>query len=447
MQPPQASSRATAGSAMRPARRTLHVVAVAGLFAAGLIGIAGRPISAFAVGTMLYVSPTGSHTNDGQTRATPLASVQDALDRAVPGVTINLAPGAYVGDLSTIRAGTASARITLRGSDDARGATAHRTVVYGTSHVINVDHSYYTITGFSVDGQQALEAAYRRDHPASVAGYPDAAALAADPSLMTAFKETYQSSVKDGRLIYVGNTATGLTGIKIDNMLLQGGGGECVRIRNSTTHSVVSNSVVRYCGLFAKPSNDRYYYHNGEGIYLGTSPKSTTQPQPGKDATNDNTVTRNTLWTFGSECVDVKEVAARNTITANDCGYNLEPVESDGSNIELRGDHNIIAQNDIHQSLGWGVKLVSDSAAYDRGGNSVSANAISQDASGISLYSRQTGVTACGNQMSGTALGPGTAHATDPCPPGSAERPADRATLPAAADESPLHHRPPAETV
>lgn len=384
-----------------------------------------------AVGTSIYVSPTGSDTNDGLSAASPLKSVQLALDRATAGATINLAPGAYVGDLSTVKAGTALAPITLRGQDDARSTTAPRTVVYGTGHVIDLNHSYYRLTGFAVDGQQALEAAYRKDHPTSVTGYPDMATLVADPTAMTAFKDKYQASVRDGRLIYVGNNASGLTGITIDNMLLQGGGGECMRMRNSTTGSTVENSVVRYCGLFGKPSKDRYVYHNGEGIYLGTSPKSTDQPQAGSDATSHNVLTHNSIDTFGSECVDVKEVASGNLISDNDCGYNLEPADSDGSNIELRGDHNTVLGNSIHDSLGWNVKLVSDSSTYDRGGNTVSNNTMSSAGHGVSLYSKQSGVTACGNTMSGTVVSASPLGAAAPCPAGSSPSPTASPSPPA----------------
>lgn len=50
----------------------------------------------FGTGPKLYVSPTGSDTNDGLTPESPLASIQLAVDKAVdPGTTIYLAPGEY----------------------------------------------------------------------------------------------------------------------------------------------------------------------------------------------------------------------------------------------------------------------------------------------------------------------------------------------------------------
>lgn len=56
------------------------------------------PIATAKLGTgpKLYVSPTGSDTNDGLTPESPLASIQLAIDKAVdPGTTIYLAPGEY----------------------------------------------------------------------------------------------------------------------------------------------------------------------------------------------------------------------------------------------------------------------------------------------------------------------------------------------------------------
>lgn len=47
-------------------------------------------------GPVLYVSPTGSDSNDGLTKDTPLASIQLAIDKALdPGTTIYLAAGEY----------------------------------------------------------------------------------------------------------------------------------------------------------------------------------------------------------------------------------------------------------------------------------------------------------------------------------------------------------------
>ena len=81
-------------------------------------------------GPKLYVSPTGSDTNDGLTEATPLASIQLAIDKAVdPGTTIYLAPGEY--------------RPTARINIDERNGTAdnyNSLICLNGRAVINCDH-------------------------------------------------------------------------------------------------------------------------------------------------------------------------------------------------------------------------------------------------------------------------------------------------------------------
>ena len=80
---------------------------------------------------------------------------------------------------------------------------------------------------------------------------------------------------------------------------------------------------------------------------------------------------RNLIRTFGSECFNVKENAHGNRFEGNVCSDNAESDEYDGSNIELRGHHNIVRDNEIVGSAGVGVKIKPDSAEFDKGGNSL----------------------------------------------------------------------------
>jgi hypothetical protein len=141
-------------------------------------------------------------------------------------------------------------------------------VLYGTGRIVSVDHSFYALDGFTIDGQEKL------------AGVPFPIDLAA----VDAFKDSVQSQVSDGRLIYVGaaDSAHDLTGITINNMFLNGAGGECLRLRNNAHHNAVTGSVIQYCGMYGKGGSGRATYHNGEGVYIGTSPKSTDQPMHDK---------------------------------------------------------------------------------------------------------------------------------------------------------------------
>ena len=131
-------------------------------------------------------------------------------------------------------------------------------------------------------------------------------------------------------------------------MFLNGAGGECVRLRNNAHGNTITDSVVQYCGMYGKGGDDnRTEYHNGEGIYIGTSPKSDDQPMYDNDESSDNTITNNVIRTFGSECLNVKENAHGNLFEGNVCSDNAESDEFDGSNVELRGHDNIVRGNVI----------------------------------------------------------------------------------------------------
>lgn len=313
-------------------------------------------------GLNYYVNPSsGLDTNAGIDVAAPLQLIQTALSKVKPGDTINLADGIYHENLTTITDGTAEARITIKGSETGKDKTGrYKAVLYGSAHIIAVNHNYYTFEGFTIDGQEALASTT----------YPTALADT------EAFKSSVVPLVKDGKLIYVGSddNTLNLTGITIRNMFLSGAGGECIRMRNLTQYSEVADSVIQYCGLFSKQEAGKYAFHNGEGVYIGTSPLSTTQPHNGDDSSNNIYIHNNIIHTYGSECLDVKENAHDVRFENNDCGYNTEPLLYSGSNIELRGYKNTITGNVITQSLGYGIKMWTDSGSYETGGNSVENN-------------------------------------------------------------------------
>jgi hypothetical protein len=240
-------------------------------------------------------------------------------------------------------------------------------------------------------------------------------------SAITAFKQSVARDVEDGRLIYIGasNESRDITGIEIRNMFLSGAGGECVRLRNNAHDNVIADSVIQYCGLFGKKSgnSERFEFHNGEGVYIGTSPKSENQPMHENDTSSGNTVTGNIIRTFGSECFNIKENAHDNVFENNQCFGNAESAEFDGSNIELRGHNNIVRNNTISGSEGVAIKIKSDGDEYDKGGNVVEGNKISDVAEGafqIESDARQGQM--CGNELQGTSLGEDApASVAQPC--------------------------------
>ena len=343
---------------------------------------------AAAGGAALYVDPAGSDGADG-TQAAPLRSIQAALDRAEPGTTINLAPGEYREQPVTMRAGEPGAPITIRGPETGQDrAGRYQATLYGTGRVFSIDHSNYTLEGFTIDGQEELA---DRQPPADV-------------SAITAFKDSVREQVADGRLIYIGASeeSRDITGVTIRNMFLSGAGGECIRLRNNAHDNVIADSVIQYCGMFGKKEDDggRFEYHNGEGVYIGTSPKSDDQPMYENDTSNGNRVTGNIIRTFGSECFNVKENAYDNVFEGNTCSGNTESSEFDGSNIELRGHDNVVRNNTISDSAGYAIKIKSDDEKYDKGGNVVEGNQISRiTAEAFMVESDARQGQLCGNQV------------------------------------------------
>jgi len=360
----------------------------------------------------VYVDPAGSDSNDGSQGA-PFQTIQAALEQATPGTTINLAPGNYYEELATVHDGLPDAPITIKGPESGKDrAGRYKATVYSASRVVNIDNSYYTLDGFTVDGQENL----------ANTPYPT------DLATIDAFKTSVQAQVSDSRLIYIGSAddVRDVTGVTIKNMFLNGGGGECVRLRNNAHGNTITDSVVQYCGMYGKGGSDedRTEFHNGEGIYIGTSPKSDDQPMYENDSSSNNTITNNLIRTFGSECLNVKENAHDNLFEGNVCSDNAESIDFDGSNVELRGFQNIVRGNVISDSAGYNVKIQSDEDEYDKGGNSIENNRISAAAAEpLKIKSSAVQGQICGNVLQSTAdeliEGEGfTGDPTAPCPTG-----------------------------
>jgi hypothetical protein len=415
-----------AGTPTTNNRRTITIVAIAVgaivlLVALVIVATTGGPTNQSpepgAEARQMYVSPTGNDTGDGS-QAAPLRTIQAALDDAEAGTVINLAPGEYREQPTTQRDGDPGAPITIRGPENGKDPSGrNQAVLYGTGRIFNIDHSNYTLEGFTIDGQEGLPAAQ----------------LPTDLGAVDAFKAGAQSQIKDSKLIYIGSadTARDITGITIRNMFLTEAGTECVRLRNNATGNTIADSVIQYCGLFGKKSEDdedgeggegggRFEFHNGEGVYIGTSPKSDNQPMADNDTSSGNQVTGNTIRTFGSECFNVKENAHDNVFENNECSGNTEPREFNGSNVELRGHGNIVRGNVIADSAGWNVKIQSDDEDdYDNGGNVLADNTLSGSAAEpVRIGSDAPQGAFCGNRVTAAQAvdGPSPGDITAPCP-------------------------------
>jgi Protein of unknown function (DUF1565) len=380
---------ATLEGLMRTISRMFVPVAVAALAA---LAVAGGPTaaSAAAPATIYVNSARGADSGPG-TQADPLRTIQQAMNRAGPGTVIHLAAGGYDENVTTRTSGRPGARITVE------GPASGTATLYGTVRAMDIRNSYYTLADFSIDGQQKIEARY------PVSTWPTTTAR------VGAFDATVAPLAVNDRLVYIdsGSATTGVTGTIIEKMTLTGAGGECVRIRNNATGNVVQNSVIRYCGMYPVPQPGQYTYHNGEGVYIGTSPKTTGLVNSRDDQSSGNLVANDTITTYGTECFDVKENAHSNTLTDSRCMDNTEPSRYQGSNVELRGYANTVSGNQVSTSLGYGLKIASDTRAEDLNRNIITDNTFaSQPAGALHDRSRAPAGQVCGNAVgAGSTLG------------------------------------------
>jgi hypothetical protein len=365
----------------------------------------------------LHVSPAGNDSGEGS-QAAPLRTIQAALERATPGSVINLAPGDYREQPVTRWDGTPDAPITIRGPEEGTDPSGrYVATLYGTGRVFSIDHSHYTLEGFTIDGQEELS------------GTP----LPTDLSAADAFKDREQANIADSKLIYIGaaDESRDITGVTIRNMFLTEAGTECVRLRNNAHGNTIADSVIQYCGLFGKDDDggERSPYHNGEGVYIGTSPKSDGQPMADNDTSSHNVITGNIIRTFGSECFNVKENAHDNLFENNVCADNAESAEFNGSNIELRGHNNVLRGNVISGSAGFNVKIQSDDEGYDNGGNSLENNHLSGPAAEhLRIEADDPQEQFCGNVVTSSDVidGNSPGDITAPCPSGGSAPDPDR---------------------
>jgi Bacterial Ig-like domain/Protein of unknown function (DUF1565) len=378
-------------------RRSIRVRSVVLAFAVAIMGVVtGVGASPAFAATDYWVAPTGADTNGGSQTA-PFKTLQKALDVAAPGTTINLAAGTYREAVATKTAGTATAPITIKGPETGKDVNGrYKAVLYGLGgRVFSINHSYYMLSGFTIDGQQNIA---RTAYPA-----------VSSSSQIRTFKDSVQDRAVNSKLVYVGASTTlfDIVGTTISDMFLNGSGGECVRFRDRAANSLIDNSTIQWCGMLGQGNDvDQYKYHNAEGVYIGTSPKSTDQPLYANDTSNNIVVRNSTINTYGSECFEVKENAHHNRLESSTCGWNDEPSTFQGSNVEFRGDHNTVLGSTLSNSRSWNMKLASDSSTYDKGGNTAQGTSFAGAAT-YGIINRQTGSGPfCGDTFTGPVSDP-----------------------------------------
>lgn len=356
--------------------------AAAAVSAAAVAALSAPPAGSTVSAVNLYVNPVLGTAAAVGTQAAPVRTIQQAMDDARPGTVIHLAAGVYHENVVTRVSGLPGARIVLE------GPASGTATLFGTRHVMAIKNSYYTLKGFAIDGQQAVE----RRYPLST--WPT------QVSQIGKFKAAVARLARNDRLIYIdsGSGIAGVTGTIIDRMSLTGAGGECIRIRDDATGNIIENSTIRYCGMYPMAIAGDFTYHNGEGIYIGTSPRSAGLPNYQDDKSSGNIVRDDTITTYGAECFDVKENSHRNILSSSLCADNTEPGRYQGSNVELRGYANTVDRDRLSTSAGYGLKIASDAPAQDLGRNNVTADTFGGQAAGaLSDDSDAPPGRACGN--------------------------------------------------
>ncbi len=292
-------------------------------------------------------------------QARPFATVQEGLNAAQAGDTVLVAPGTYTGPVRTVRPGTATRPIALRGVPGA------------------------TLTGVAVDRDRLLTVTH-------------------DWTVVANLTVTRADK---------GIWVQGASHVTLTHNRVHGTGGECIRMKYGSRANEVVGNLVGPCGLVNYDLS--LGRKNGEGLYIGTAPEQLYKnPTPEPDTSNGNRVHENVFRTQ-AECVDVKESAEYNVVEHNDCAGGTDP---DGSALDARGNRNVFRYNAVRDYVGKGVRLGGDTP--DQGiHNDVRGNLLLRTGSyAIGAMRLPQGVI-CGNVV-GSNLGVINAPiaATAPCP-------------------------------
>ena len=202
----------------------------------------------------LYVnSTTGSNSNPG-TLASPLATIQKAVDVAVAGDEISVAAGTYTENVTVNKA------VTLKGANFGTAGCATRTsestVAGGVGTAFNITASGVTIDGFEITGvtgvasTSATNVAVRNNKMTVGAVGVNAAAIATSTGNTLTVEDncialTTQVAGSNPTIGVFINGATGSESITIDdNTTTNGFYGYVLNGVNTTAASIVSDGIV-----------------------------------------------------------------------------------------------------------------------------------------------------------------------------------------------------------
>ncbi len=306
-----------------------------------------------------FISPSGDNKNSGKTPQNAFKTIQHAINFARANETIILLKGKYYEDIKSIRSGKKDKPIKIMGMNGAILKGKKR------AYIFEINHSYIELINFTIDGKEK--------------------------------NASSQNNYRD-KLIYIkGKKNIGVTGIKIVGMKLQNALGECIRIKYFASNNEVAYNIIQNCGIrdFVFKRGKK----NGESIYIGTAPKQIREgknPTKDIDTSHQNWIHHNTIISFGSECIDIKEGSHHNIIEHNICTNQMDP---NLGGISIRGNNNIVRNNIIFDNTGVGIRTGGNSI-NDGIENNIYENYLSNNKQGaLKIMSAPNKNEICGNQI------------------------------------------------
>nr|WP_289847750.1 right-handed parallel beta-helix repeat-containing protein [Pseudoalteromonas sp. C2R02] len=227
--------------------------------------------------------------------------------------------GVYHQKFHSIISGTKQEPITIKGNVS--------TIVKGlvnnikSKKIVEIKHSYIHLKGFTIDGHSG-------EHQRAI-------------------------DYKDKLLLVQGNEQSPIRGVEIKGMRVLNALGECIRLKDFTQYTRISNNIIKNCGL--KDYKFGRGKKNGEAIYIGTAPEQLKSKS--LDTSSYNEIKGNNLDPQGGECIDIKEGANHNLIAENNCFGGLD-IHS--GSISIRSSFNRIIGNYIFDNHGSGIRIGGD---------------------------------------------------------------------------------------
>ncbi len=326
----------------RPARRRTRILVGIGAAVALLMGLTGVWAVANAAGTAYFVSPTGLDTNAGTSAAAPFKSIQKALDLAAPGVDDH--PGPRRLPPVDRHEDRRHRREPDHDQGPRDGEGRERPLQDGA-----VRHQRRQ------RGRASTTATTRSTGSRSTASRGSTTPSTRPPSTQVrAFKDSVQSRAVNSKLVYVGAdrrppTTSPARASPTCSSTAPAASAAVPQPRSCLARRQLGDPVVRdvRAGRRQRPSTATT---TARASTSARAPNRPTSRYYANDTSNGVVIRDSVVHTFGAECFEVKENANDNRIEDSDCGFNDEPLSFKGSNIELRGDHNLIRRTAVHDS-------------------------------------------------------------------------------------------------